>query len=118
MIEFLEMMMVLSFGISWPFSILKSYRSRTAKGKSLFFLLMICFGYICGIVWKLLVLRETGEFRYPGYFYILNFLMISCDVFLYFRNRRLDAAAEDAGKKPRKEADTETEKETEKETIR
>ena len=30
-----EAMMVISFGISWPTSILKSYTSRTAKGKSI-----------------------------------------------------------------------------------
>lgn len=33
MAELLEAMMVLSFGISWPASIIKSYRARTAKGK-------------------------------------------------------------------------------------
>lgn len=90
MTELLEAMMVLSFGLSWPVSIMKSYRSRTAKGKSIFFLFMLAFGYVCGIIWKVLVFSETGEFAYPSYFYILNLVMISIDICLYFRNRKLD----------------------------
>ena len=86
----LEACMVISFGISWPMSILKSVRSRTAKGKSLFFLLMICFGYVCGIIWKVILFRKTGVFAWPSYFYILNLLMVSADIVLYFRNTRLD----------------------------
>lgn len=54
MSELLEIGMVVCFGISWPMSVIKSYRARTAKGKSLFFLIMIFTGYICGIAAKLL----------------------------------------------------------------
>ena len=39
MSEFLEACMVVSFGISWPMNIIKSLRTRSAKGKSLCFLL-------------------------------------------------------------------------------
>lgn len=95
MTELLEALMVLSFGISWPASILKSYRARTAKGKSLFFLCMVLFGYACGIVWKCIEFAQTGVFKYPSYFYILNFVMICVDLILYYRNTRLDKMAEE-----------------------
>ena len=49
MSELLEICMVVCFGLSWPMSVLKSYRARTAKGKSLFFLVMICIGYVYAI---------------------------------------------------------------------
>ena len=88
--EILEAVMVLCFGISWPMSIAKSYKSRTAKGKSLFFLFMIWIGYVAGIVWKLIEFKRTGLFKYPSYFYILNLIMVSTDICLYVRNRRLD----------------------------
>lgn len=88
--EILEAVMVISFGISWPASILKSYRSRTAKGKSLFFLCMIWLGYVAGIIWKVIVFNKTGVFKYPAYFYIVNLLMVSTGIVLYFRNRKLD----------------------------
>lgn len=32
--DLLETLMIIGFGISWPFSIYKSYVSRTAKGKA------------------------------------------------------------------------------------
>ena len=80
--------MVILFGISWPLNILKSIRSRTAKGKSIAFLLFILVGYICGIISKLV----GGNINYVLIFYILNLVMVSIDITLYFRNRRLDAA--------------------------
>ncbi|HAZ19979.1 MAG TPA: hypothetical protein DCY74_02675 [Clostridiales bacterium] len=83
--------MVISFGISWPASIMKSYRAGTAKGKSLFFLCLIWFGYICGVVWKGLLWMDTGKFPgYPSVFYLLNLIMVSIDLCLYFRNAKLD----------------------------
>ena len=96
MFEMLEAVMVISFGISWPMSILKSYQSRTAKGKSLFFLFMIWIGYVAGTAWKVTEFLQTGVFRYPSFFYILNLLMVSTDIVLYFRNRRLDKQNEKA----------------------
>jgi len=86
--ELFETFMVVSFGISWPLSIYKSYTSRTAKGKSLIFMVFILFGYACGIASKLL----GGHITYVLAFYILNLVMVSIDLGLYFRNRRLDAA--------------------------
>ena len=88
MAQILESMMVILFGISWPLNILKSVRSRTAKGKSIAFLLFIFVGYICGIISKLV----GGNINYVLVFYILNLVMVSIDIALYFRNKRLDAA--------------------------
>ncbi len=92
--EVLEALMVVSFGLSWPASIVKSYTARTAKGKSIFFMSMIAFGYLCGIVWKVNVFRATGKWHYPAYFYILNLVMVLGDIGLYFRNRWLDQMRE------------------------
>lgn len=52
MSEILEIIMIVSFGASWPMNVIKSYKARTAKGKSLAFLLLIFFGYIAGIASK------------------------------------------------------------------
>jgi hypothetical protein len=90
MSELLEVLMVLSFGAAWPTSILKSLRAKTAKGKSLFFLIIILVGYICGIGSKL----SSGKINYVLIFYILNFVMVSIDLMIYFRNHRLDMMKE------------------------
>ena len=92
--EILEAVMVICFGISWPVSIMKSYKSRTAKGKSLFFLCMIWIGYVAGVVWKIIEFSNGNGFKYPSYFYILNLIMVSVDICLYFRNRKLDKEKE------------------------
>lgn len=90
--ELLEVAMVVSFGAAWPASIIKSYRSRTSRGKSLQFMLIILFGYLCGVGSKF----ATGQVNYVVFFYILNFVMVSVDVGFFFRNRRLDALADAA----------------------
>ena len=88
MSEIFEAFMVISFGISWPLSIYKSYKSRTTKGKSLLFMLFVLFGYGCGITSKLLAENMT----YVFIFYVLNFVMVSIDLCLYYRNSRIVAA--------------------------
>lgn len=97
MAEILEIIMIVSFGASWPMNVMKSYKARTAKGKSLAFLLLILFGYVAGITSKLVnegYMAEFGEKWYVLFFYCLNFIMVSVDLVMYIRNRRLDALAE------------------------
>lgn len=78
-----EALMLLCFGAAWPFSIIKSYKSRSAAGKSPYFLIVIIFGYISGIINKLLNSNDLVM-----YLYILNLLMVSTDLALYYRNVR------------------------------
>jgi len=93
MAEIAEVIMILCFGASWPFNVIKSYRARTAKGKSPVFLCLIIIGYIAGIVSKFLneaYMAAIGEKWYVLFFYFLNLLMVSADLIIYFRNRMLD----------------------------
>ncbi|MDD2232013.1 MAG: hypothetical protein PHO44_03405 [Sphaerochaetaceae bacterium] len=89
--EILEITMLLCFGFAWPFNVIKSIKARTAKGKSLLFLVLVLIGYIAGI---------TAKYMSPSYkwyvlfFYYLNFVMVFTDFLLYFRNKRLDRLAQ------------------------
>ena len=97
MSELLEIIMILCFGASWPFNVIKSYKARTAKGKSLLFLSLIIIGYIAGISSKFLneaYMASFAEKWYVLFFYFLNLIMVSADLFVYFRNKKLDALAE------------------------
>ena len=97
MAEIFEVIMIVSFGASWPLNVLKSYRARTTKGKSLAFLLLIFFGYIAGIISKLIneaYMAEIGQKWYVLFFYVLNFIMVGADLILYYRNYQLDKKAE------------------------
>ena len=108
LIDLFEALTIFCFGLSWPISIRKSYISRTAKGKSLFFEVFLLIGYAFGIARKTIQvaalgypLADTGTlgvviFILSFVFYVLNFTEISVDVALYFRNTKLDRAR-DAG---------------------
>ena len=96
MSEILEVIMIVSFGFSWPMNVIKSWKARTTKGKSLAFLCLIFFGYIAGIASKFLNPTYMASFAtkwYVLFFYILNFLMVGVDLLLYIRNKRLDKLA-------------------------
>ncbi len=95
--EILEIIMVVSFGASWPFNVLKSYKARTTKGKSLLFLCLIFFGYIAGIASKLVVFNAKKW--YVLFFYVLNLVMVGADLVLYYRNYLLDKKAAAEAKK-------------------
>lgn len=86
MAQFLETMMLICFGLSWPFNITKSYRSRTAKGKSILFEVCIIIGYLCGVAGKFI----GGNVTYVVAVYFLDILMVTTDLILTIRNRRLD----------------------------
>ncbi len=93
MAEILEIIMIVSFGASWPMNVMKSWRARTAKGKSLGFLCLILFGYVAGIASKLVNEAYMANFAskwYVLFFYVLNFVMVGADLILYFRNKKLD----------------------------
>ena len=93
MAELLEVTMIVSFGCSWPLNVIKSYKARTTKGKSLGFLLLIFFGYIAGIISKFVNEAYMADFSkkwYVLFFYVLNFIMVGADLLMYVRNRKLD----------------------------
>ena len=93
MAELLEIIMIVSFGFSWPLNVIKSYKARTTKGKSLAFLLLIFFGYIAGISSKFVnpdYMANIATKWYVLFFYVLNFIMVGADLVMYLRNYRLD----------------------------
>jgi hypothetical protein len=94
--EILEVVMLICFGLSWPINAYKSWKARTAKGKSPAFLCLIIFGYIAGIAAKFLnesYMASISTKWYVLFFYFLNLLMVSADLCIYFRNKRLDKQA-------------------------
>jgi len=94
--ELLEIIMIVSFGASWPMNVMKSWKARTTKGKSLAFLCLILFGYVAGILSKLLNPVYMAAFASKWYvlvFYVLNFVMVAADTCIYYRNYRLDKKA-------------------------
>ena len=97
MSELLEIVMIICFGVSWPLNVVKSYKARTTKGKSLPFICLILFGYIAGISSKFLSVDYMTHFSekwYVLFFYFLNFIMVSVDLVVYIRNYRLDKKRE------------------------
>ncbi|MBQ4440360.1 MAG: hypothetical protein II909_04420 [Kiritimatiellae bacterium] len=81
-----EFLMLVCFGISWPFSIAKSIKSRSTQGKSIVFLCFVEIGYVFGIVHKII-----NNFNWVTYVYMVLFCVVGIDILLYLRNRRLDA---------------------------
>jgi hypothetical protein len=95
-VQLCEIGMLILFGFSWPFNIMKSWRSQTAKGKSVMFEFIVVAGYVLGVIGKFITFSQTGTLAYSTWFYFADIFMVMIDIVLYFRNVRLDAAR-DAG---------------------
>ena len=90
MAQIFETLMLICFGMSWPFNIAKSLRSGTAKGKSMLFEVVIIVGYLMGLTGKFV----SGNVTYVAVVYVLDILMVSTDLILTLRNHRLDKLRE------------------------
>lgn len=90
MADIFEILMIVAFGASWPFNIVKAYKARTTKGTSLLFTLLIFFGYVAGIISK--IIRNNWAFlpTLAFVFYCVNLAMLTCALLIYFRNTKLD----------------------------
>ena len=86
MADFLEALMLLCFGLSWPVSLIKNIRSGTAKGMSLMFTVLIIIGYIAGISAKI----YTGNINYVLLVYIWNIVLVVGNLIVYFVNPNKD----------------------------
>ena len=95
-VQLCEIAMLVLFGLSWPFNIAKSWRSRTAKGKSVVFEFIVIFGYLVGLLGKYISYTRTGVWAYSVWFYLADIAMVAIDIVLYFRNTALDRARERA----------------------
>lgn len=91
-----EIMMLVCFGAAWPASILKSWRARSTRGKSIVFLWIVEMGYVSGILHKVFYSMDGVIV-----FYCINLAMVAADIALYYRNRGIERRGEPAG--PRKE---------------
>lgn len=82
-----EILMLLCFACSWPFSIVKALRTKVVLGKSPVFMSIIILGYVFGILHKVFY-----NYDWVVYLYLFNLLIVSFDLFLYFKyigqNRR------------------------------
>ena len=80
-----EALMMLGFGLAWPFNISRSLRTKTAAGKSFLFMITIEFAYVCGMIHKIL-----HNFDWVFWLYVLNFVMVLIDTVLMIRYTKLD----------------------------
>ncbi len=91
-----EIVMVLCFGASWPFNVIRAYKARTTKGTSLPFMSLIGIGYVGGILCKIftMCIKPLTWLGWVAFaFYIINITLVSTGIAIYFRNKKLDELA-------------------------
>ena len=80
-----EVGMLVCFGLAWPANIYKSIKSRSTKGKSSIFLMVVILGYIFGIIHKILYSKDIVMILY-----FINLLMVLTDLILFYRNKKYE----------------------------
>ena len=72
--SFFEAGMLICFGASWPFAVIKTYKTKAVKGKSKLFLFLIILGYVFGMINKILNSMDV-----VFWLYVINLLLVSTD---------------------------------------
>jgi len=80
--DIFESIMLVCFGCAWPLSIYKTWKTKTSRGKSLFFLTVILIGYISGILFEIF-----SDLNFVIYLYLINILMVAADLVLSIKYR-------------------------------
>ena len=88
----LETIMLLCFGCSWPLSLIRNIKARTARSMSLGFIILIITGYVAGIIAKFIKMDVTPWYVFVVYFF--NLIVVSANLVVYFINRNYDRQAE------------------------
>ncbi len=91
---FLEFAMLFAFGFSWPFAILKTWRTKRVDGKSPAFMAIVLVGYVCGIAAHLV----EGTKLWLCLVYLADMALVSTDLALYFHYSRRNAQLAHGGK--------------------
>ena len=88
-----EVVMMVCFGFSWPFAIVKTIRAKNPAGKSYLFLCLIIIGYAAGCVHK-----HIHKMDWVYVLYIINALMVATDMCLcLYYKKRLEKQSEKEG---------------------
>lgn len=98
--EVLEVIMYVLFGCSWPFNIVKSVKTKSTKGKSLIFLILIDLGYVASMLAKIISSCDSSGKGFNWntswwvfMFVVINFVLVSTDLVLFFINRKREKSA-------------------------
>lgn len=86
--EIFEAIMMICFGVAWPFSIAKILKTKKANGKSVPFLCIVLFGYVSGVLFQYFGKRNGVIFLY-----LLNMLMVGFDLLLTLKYGKSEQAA-------------------------
>ena len=79
-----EILMLLCFGAAWPVAIYKCWKAKSVEGRSIIFLFIVLIGYLSGIMHK-----AFFNFDSIIYLYIVNAIMVSVNIALYYKYRKL-----------------------------
>jgi len=82
-VKIFETIMLLCFGLAWPFSIYRLWKTKTSAGKSMFFLCIVLLGYMSGILFKIYGVLDEVIFLY-----VLNSILVSIDLALTMKYRK------------------------------
>lgn len=78
--SYYEILMLICFGVSWPVALMKTYTTKSVKGKSFLFLFLILLGYVFGVIHKFLYSLD-----YVIWLYVFNGVLVFADMALWFK---------------------------------
>ena len=88
--QLFEIIMLVCFGFSWPITIYKTIKSKTVKGITPVFYILVLVGYVSGIIYKIFY-----NYNYSIWFYVMNAVFVSAQIVLFYYFHNLESKKKD-----------------------
>ena len=85
MSSYLEAAMLICFGASWPFAIIKTIRAKNPAGKSYLFAALVVAGYVAGSIARFM--RNGVDAVFCLYIFDMLMVLIDTALCLYYRKQ-------------------------------
>ncbi|UDQ98979.1 hypothetical protein AAEX28_02555 [Lentisphaerota bacterium WC36G] len=73
--SYFEIIMLICFGFSWPFALMKTLRTKRVEGKSFLFMYLVAIGYVAGISHKF-----SNDKDFVIFLYMINLILVCSDI--------------------------------------
>ena len=89
--HYLEAAMLICFGASWPFAIMKTVRVKNPAGKSYLFATLVVLGYVAGSIARFM--RDGVDLVFCLYIFDMMMVLTDTALCLYYQQRNNNQVA-------------------------
>ncbi|HUT57801.1 MAG TPA: hypothetical protein VNA25_08100 [Phycisphaerae bacterium] len=86
--QFLESVMLILFGLSWPLAVYRTWKAKRVEAKSVGFTVLVFIGYFFGLAAKFVRAESIADVEWVFVLYVINGILVGLDLLLILHYRK------------------------------